>query len=81
MVGRGNYISGERNPRKKSAESLATEVGEEPEEKRKCPAEDKASNDREIESGVFAAMDDVAGEFAETEGKFAAEIEKSAEEG
>jgi hypothetical protein len=29
---------------------------------------------------MFAAMDDVAGEFAEAEGEFGAEIEKSADD-
>jgi hypothetical protein len=53
---------------------------EEPEEERKCCAEDEASDDRKIESGVFAAMDNVAWEFAEAKGEFAAEIEDSADE-
>lgn len=60
---------------------LAAEVGEEPEEKGKCRAEDKAGDDREVESGVFAAMDDIAVEFSEAERKFAAEIKESADEG
>ena len=59
---------------------LAAEVGEEPEEKRECCAENEAGDDGEVESCVFAAMDDVAGEFAEAEREFAAEIEKSADE-
>jgi hypothetical protein len=29
---------------------------------------------------MFAAMDDVAGEFAEAEGEFGAEVEKSADD-
>jgi len=61
-------------------EALAAEVGEEPEEKRKAEAEDEAGDDGEIKSGVFAAMNDVAGKFSQAEGEFAAEVEKSAEE-
>lgn len=40
---------------------LATEMREKPEEEGKCCAEDQASDNREIESSVLAAMDDVAG--------------------
>lgn len=54
---------------------------EEPEEEGKCCAEDEAGDDREIEGGVFAAMDDVAGELSEAKREFAAEIEKSADGG
>jgi len=54
-------------------------MGEEPEEKRKTQAEDKARNDREVEGSVFAAMDDVAGKAAESQRKFSAEVEKSAD--
>jgi hypothetical protein len=55
-------------------------MGEKPEEERKYCAEDKASDDGEIKSCVFAAMDDVAGKFSEAERKFATEIEKSADD-
>src|SRR2546421_1240614 len=55
-------------------------MSKKPEEERKAEAEDKAGDDREVEGGVFAAMDDVAGEAAQTEGEFAAEVEKGAEE-
>jgi hypothetical protein len=55
-------------------------MGEEPEEEGKRGAENEASNDGEIESGVFAAMDDVAGEFSEAEGEFGAEVEERADE-
>jgi hypothetical protein len=50
---------------------------EEPEEQRETGAEQEAGNDREIKRGVFAAMDDVAGEAAEAEREFSAEIKKS----
>jgi hypothetical protein len=59
---------------------LAAEVREEPIEKRKGETENEAGDDGEIESGVLAAMDDVAGETAEAEGEFTAEIEESADE-
>ncbi len=49
---------------------------EEPEEQRESGAEDQAGDDGEVESGVFAAVDDIAREAAETKRKFTAEIEK-----
>jgi len=60
-------------------QGLTAEVGEEPEEKRKAEAEDEAGDDGEIKHGVFATMDDVAGEASETERKSRAEIKKCAE--
>jgi hypothetical protein len=54
-------------------------LGEEPEEEGDCCAEDKAGHDREIESGVFAAVNDVAGKFAQTKGELPAEEQNSAE--
>ena len=59
---------------------LATEMREKPEEEGKCCAEDEAGDDREIEGGVFAAMDDVAGELSEAKREFATEIEESTDE-
>ena len=59
---------------------LPAEMGEKPEQERKGEAENEAGDDGEIEGGVFAAVDDVAGETAEAEGEFAAEIEKRAED-
>lgn len=58
----------------------AAEVGEEPEEKRKNSAQNEASDDGEIERGVFAAVDDVAGQSAEAEGEFGAEVEERADD-
>ncbi len=55
-------------------------MGEEPEEDGEGGAEKEAGDDREVEGGVFAAMDDVAGEAAEAYWKFSAEVDKSAEE-
>jgi hypothetical protein len=67
--------------RGKSVVRLAAEVREEPKEEGKCCAEDQAGDDREIEGGVFAAMDDVAGEFSEAKRELATEIEKSGDGG
>jgi len=53
---------------------------EEPEEQRKCGAEDKAGDDGKVEGGVFAAADDIAGETAKTKRELAAEVEESTEE-
>jgi hypothetical protein len=76
----GNYISGEQwrgeNPWR--FQRLTAEVGKEPEEEGKRGAENEASDDGEIERGVFAAMDDVAGEFSKAEGEFGAEVEERA---
>jgi hypothetical protein len=55
-------------------------MGEEPEEEGKCRAEYEASDDGKVESGMFAAMDNVAGKFAEAEWEFGAEVEKSADD-
>jgi hypothetical protein len=55
-------------------------MGKEPEEKRKSGTEDKTGDDGEIERGVFITMDDVAGEFVESEGEFGPEVEEGADE-
>ena len=49
-------------------------MSKKPEEEREAEAEDETGDDGEIESGVFASMDDVAGEVAETQWEFSAEI-------
>jgi predicted transposase YbfD/YdcC len=55
-------------------------VGDEPEEERNAEAEDETSDDGKVKRAVFAAVDDVAGEAAEAQGKFSTEVEKSAKE-
>jgi hypothetical protein len=65
----------------RTGDILTAVVGEEPEEKRQSEAEDEAGDDGEIESGVFAAVDDVAGEAAEAEGETAAEVKQGAGDG
>jgi len=49
-------------------------MSKKPEEESEAEAEDETGDDGEIESGVFASMDDVAGEAAETQWEFSAEI-------
>lgn len=51
---------------------------EEPKEQREDEAEDQAGDDGEVESGVLAAMNDVAGKTAEPEREFATKIKKGA---
>ncbi len=53
---------------------------EEPEEQRESGAKDEAGDNGEVESGVLAAVNDISGQAAETEGKFAAKVKKSAED-
>jgi len=55
-------------------------VRNEPKQKRENDAEEQAGNDGEVESGVFAAVDDVAGQLSQAERESAAEIEESADE-
>jgi hypothetical protein len=52
-------------------------VRNEPEEEREHDTYDKASNDGKVERGVFAAVNDVARQFSQAEGEFAAKIEES----
>ncbi len=54
-------------------------MGDEPEEEGKRNAEEKASDDGKIESGVLAAMNNVAGKFSETKGEFVPKVKKGAE--
>ena len=59
---------------------LAAEVGEKPEEQAQTDAEEQAGDNREVESSVFAAMDNVAGEFSQAEREFHTKIKKCAQE-
>jgi len=54
----------------------AAELVDDPENQTDEHADDQARDEREIESAVLAAMDDVARQATEAEGKFAAEVEK-----
>lgn len=56
---------------------LAAEVGDKPEEERERGAEEKAGDDGEVERGVFAAVNDVAGQSAQAEGELVPEIKKT----
>jgi hypothetical protein len=63
---------------KKERKMSAAEMGDEPEEESEANAEGDGGCDREVERGVFAAVDDVAGETAEAEREFVGEIEECA---
>jgi hypothetical protein len=54
-------------------------VREEPKQKRETEAEEETGDDREVEGGMFAAVHDVAGEAAEAQWEFSAEVQQSAE--
>jgi len=56
-------------------------MGEEPEEEGKDDADEEAGDDGKVEGGVFAAMNDVAGEAAQAEGETGAEVKESANDG
>jgi hypothetical protein len=49
-----------------------------PEQQSQSRAEKQARDDRKVERGVFAAMDDIAGEPAEAEREFSAEVQQRA---
>src|SRR5260370_9709887 len=55
-------------------------MANEPEDHRNSHAEKKAGDNREIKSGVFAAVDDVAGKVAKPEGQLSPKVEKCAHE-
>lgn len=61
-----------------SGQPSTAEVREEPEEEKQNETQDEAGDDGEIEGGVFTAVDDVAGEAAETKGEFSAKVKKGA---
>jgi hypothetical protein len=52
-------------------------VRDDPEEECEHDTYDKASNDGKVERGVFAAVNDVAGQFSQAEVEFTAKIEES----
>ena len=53
-------------------------MSDEPEEQCIGHAEQQAGDDGKVEGGVFAAVDDVAGEATQSEGEFSTEVEKCA---
>ena len=53
-------------------------MGEEPEKERENEAQNEAGENREIKSGVFAAVHDVSGEAAKPQRELSAEVQKSA---
>jgi hypothetical protein len=56
----------------------AAEVGNDPERERETDAEEDGGCEWEVEGGVLAAMQDVAGETTEAEGEADVEIEEGA---
>jgi len=66
--------------RRANRNQLAAEVGDEPKEEGERGAEDEAGNDGKVESGAFAAVNDVAGELSQAKGELATEVEKSPNE-
>src|SRR5271169_5151577 len=79
-LGRGNYISGKprREENRWFVRRLAAEVREEPEKERDGEAEDEAGDDGKVKRSMLAAMDDIAGKFAEVKRQFRVEIENGA---
>lgn len=57
---------------------LAAKVIDEPENQADGQADEQAGGDREIKRAVFAAVNDISWQTAETEGQFTAEIEQGA---
>jgi hypothetical protein len=57
----------------------AAELIDDPENQAEKDADDDAGDQREVEGGALAAMDDVAGQAAEAKGKFGPEIEEGAD--
>jgi len=55
-------------------------VRDEPEEKRQRDADNEARDNWKVKRGVFPAVNDVAGQFSQAEGEFAAKIEESTDE-
>ena len=56
----------------------AAELVDDPKNQTEEHADDQARDQREVESAVLASMDDVAGQAAEAERQFAAEIQECA---
>jgi hypothetical protein len=52
-------------------------VRNDPEEEREHDTYDEAGNDGKVERGVFAAVNDVAGQFSQAKGELTAKIEES----
>lgn len=58
---------------------LAAEVRDEPEEEGERDAEEQTGDDWKVERSVFAAVNDVAGQFSQAEWKLVTKVEKGAE--
>jgi hypothetical protein len=62
---------------KKNITSLA-EMSGQPEQQSQSRAKKQARDDRKVERGVFAAVDDIAGKATEPKGKLSAEVKQCA---
>ena len=62
------------------ANGLAAEVRDEPEEDGERGADDKAGDDRKVERGVFAAVNNVARKFPQAEWQLVSEIKKDTDQ-
>lgn len=62
------------------AGELTTELVDDPDEQAEDEADDHAGYDWEVKRAVLTAMDDVTGEAAKPERKFATEVKKCADE-
>jgi hypothetical protein len=60
---------------------LAAEVGDEPEKQGKADADEDGGGNRKVERGVFAAMEDVARQAAESEGQATMDVEDGTDSG
>jgi len=58
----------------------AAKLVDDPENDAEEDADDDAGDQRKVESGALAAMDDVAGQASEAEGKFGSEVEERADD-
>jgi hypothetical protein len=55
-------------------------VRDEPEEKGERDTEEQTGDDGKVESGVFAAVNDVAGQFSQAEWQFVPKIKKGTDQ-
>jgi hypothetical protein len=58
----------------------AAELVDDPQDQTDQHADDQAGDQREIESPVLAALDDVPGQAAEAKGEFASEVQERADD-
>jgi hypothetical protein len=69
--------SGSKTAALRNERRSAAEIRDEPEEKGQRDAEEQAGDDGKVERGVFAAVDDVAGQFPKAKGELVPEVKKN----